>query len=118
MANFCGTTTSNGIKLTKAQFNSVNKLLKKYEPSMEDVQLGEQSHWGIWGYDWIDFRKADDDSYDSMLDEFLNDLSRILNDEQKLVIQCIGGEKCRFPLAAMQIVVTKGNVLYSHPFSS
>lgn len=118
MANFVGTTSSNGIDITPKQYNAIQKLLKRYHFSMEDVHIGSETHFGIWGYDWLNIIPIVDSepNYDAndVCDEFLNALRVIFTPKQRLIIQCVGHEKCRFPLAAMQITVTKDKVEWWH----
>jgi hypothetical protein len=114
MANFMGVTSSNGIILDDDQKKQVDALLEKYVLSMEDVQTDDgDGGFGFWGYSWlfiIAATKEGEPEGDEVTDDFLDELSHILHKDQKLIIQCVGNEKCRFPLAAMQIVVTPGEV--------
>ena len=110
MANFMGVTSSNGIILDDNQKKQVDALMEKYHFNfMEDVQTAtSDGKFGIWAHNWLDIRdKAEDqDSIEVFFEEFRH----VLYKDQKLIVQSIGNTKCRFPLAAMQIVVTPGEV--------
>lgn len=110
MATFIGVTSSNGITLDDGQKKQVDALMEKYHLNfMEDTQTSNSDgEFGFWGYDWLDIRDKAEDQCST--EEFFEEFSHILHEGQKLIVQCIGNEKCRFPLAAMEIVVTPGKV--------
>jgi len=118
MANFNGGTASNGVKLDADQQVKVKTLLEMYCLNMEDanVEIDKDGEFCIWGYDWLNIGavpKRDDltpDEDENMVEEFFEELSHILHKGQQFIVQCVGNEKCCFPLAAMQIVVTSDGV--------
>ena len=104
MANFEAVTVSNGARVKDIE--AVKRLLGLYEPN-SDVTIGLTEEWlNIYGYDWPKIFKndADDEECDEdFFEEFLQRLAPLL--AEPLLIQCIGHEKCRFPLSAMQVLV-------------
>lgn len=114
MANFEGVTASNGAKIIPGKENEVEELLNAYNPSGEITMIVENGHISIYGYDWIYMEKVDEDGSldcdnEDATEEFLEELAPLL--EEVLVVHCIGNEKCRFPLGAMEIVVTPPSLL-------
>jgi len=114
MANFTGRTSSKPCKVTDPE--AVQAILDKYtsdagigEPEVVFELRGDELN--IWGYDWIGVDIYDDDGEYNPdgLDKIIEELQPYIEDE--LVIHCIGGERCRFPLSAMQFVITKDKIV-------
>lgn len=102
MANFEAITASNSAKVKKG----VTALLEKYnliESHYEvEIELNKyKDRIEIYGYEW--FCIYDPKSGEYATDEFLKELAPYLQEE--LIIQCIGHEKCRYPLSFWQITV-------------
>jgi hypothetical protein len=105
MANFIGVTASSGAKIKAGKKEEVEKLIAEYPTMMEDgcIELDAQGHIHIYGYDWLNITKKGDEDYNDYTEEFLVRLAPLL--AEKLIIHCVGNEKCRFPLASMCIEV-------------
>lgn len=114
MATFEAVTSSNGISVTDPE--AVKRLIGRYriQPDAEVHVTGKT--FGIWGYDWLDIRKVDGDEPDDhdATEEFFEELRPLLAEGQTLVVQSVGWEKCRFPLCAMAVVVTKERVAFHY----
>jgi len=117
MANFTGRTVSKPCKVTDPK--AVQAILNKYD---YDAGIGEPEvvfelrgdELNVFGYDWLDGNAIG--SYDKDgeynpdgLDNLIEALQPYIEDE--LVIQCVGGERCRFPLSATQLVITKTKIV-------
>ena len=118
MANFIGVTASSGAKIKAGKKEEVEKLIAEYPTMMEDghIELDAQGHIHIYGYDWLQITKKDTEDYEDYTDEFLTRLAPLL--AEKLIIHCVGNEKCRFPLSALCIEVNptgKQAVVFTHP---
>lgn len=116
MANFEAVTSSNGLKVLPEQAVPLKALLDKYviEPELDtDIKDGE---FAIYGYFWFSVYAVNKDEPDGvdwdteMTDEFLNELRQFVPEGEKFIIQSIGYEKCRYPLSAMAIVVSRDKV--------
>ena len=139
MANFEGRTTSNGILLTKEQYDAVMKYMKGWEFTMEDIMFGEDTpnkdglyEFGLWGYDWLnilpyeekpdewddevqgEFEPEPDYSCNDDVEGFLEGLKAFIPSDQELVINCIGATELRFPFAAMEIKINSKNIEWKH----
>jgi hypothetical protein len=68
--------------------------------------------WGIWGYDWLSVYPGGDDLHDDdpVTEQFLEGLKAHIPEGQELIINCIGAEKLRFPLAAFAVRITREKV--------
>ena len=127
MANFCGVTVCDGIKVTKKQRAALDKILAKYHFAMEDIQLGQEDEFWICGYDWLnivgmvpvekgmpDEGKLEPDPNDEDVSEdFFEDIRKILVKGQQLVITCVGNEKLRYA-SGMKVTVTPEKVEWVH----
>jgi len=122
LANLVARTASNA-----ALFDSgVEEVLERFVVSFgSEIHLSvEQAGYNtdarfvrLWGYDtpevWhaSDARDYDNDVLedypDDVFEEFLEELGRHLLPGGTFIVQCVGGEKCRFPLVAYQWEVTK-----------
>jgi len=114
MANFVATTSSNGVKITDTK--GLDKLLERYAIVGEDINAEcNDGEFSIWGYDWLSvYPNIDGEiNYDEdCLDEFLNELRAFIPAGERFVIQSIGATKCRYPLSAQAIIVTREKVEY------
>lgn len=102
MANFCSVTASNGAKLKPGSAAIIWEwFLNDHFQLCCDVDLDTANDWlHISGEDWLDIA---DDNDEEALPQFLEELAPHL--EEPFMIQCVGNEKCRFPLSAMEVTV-------------
>jgi len=109
MADCFGVTASSGAKIKKGKVEEVMRLLDKYDFSCGlEYQIINDSI-EIFGYVWPELRLKDTDGdFDDCFDKFLDELYPLLS--ETLVIQAIENQKCIFPLAAMEIIVTPQGV--------
>lgn len=117
MANFEATTASSGVKVMDVE--AVKELIDLYDfPSELTVEVIEDGMLYIYGYEWFDASRwmrncdGDEEEYEDMGDEFLENLRPLIAEEDGLIIDCIGGEKCRWPLSAMRIIVKRDGISY------
>lgn len=112
MANFLCITASNRVEVKRASLKALKEYLSTFVTSGEsgDMVHLEDTFLEIYGYDCFQVQKWSEDETlelgDSERDvtaEFLIGLAKFL--KQPLVVQCIGHEKCRFPLAAWEYKV-------------
>ena len=142
MANFIGTTASSG-GFKPADREGFLAWLEGFDFRMEDINVGldEDGNFFLYAYDWLDVVRntftpeeeaklradnglgPDDDiedyKHDALMDregdlgDFTNGIQQFMADGDKFTIHCVGSEKCRFPLSAMEIIVTKNGVKYN-----
>lgn len=106
MANFIGVTASSGAKIKSDMLEALKALIEKYDfsgwpPTIEETEDGACIQ--IDGYDWFDAQPIESEDCESDFEGFLRELAPML--EEPLTIQCIGSEKCRFPLSAWECTV-------------
>ena len=116
MSDFFGITASSGARLKKGKKDKVEKLMDKY-----DFTYGLNCEVGggrieIWGEDWphLYLKSKNVDINNDVFEEFLEELGPFL--DEYLVIQAVGNEKCIFPLAAIEIIVTQKGVVRRNGF--
>jgi hypothetical protein len=111
MANFEGTTASNGAKINPRKAKAIMAIVEDYNFAGGDIDvMVEDNKLHIYGHAWLDVQKADnDEQWEDCIDEFLTRLAPLL--KEPLIIQCIGAEKCRYPLSAMQVSVTPAGAI-------
>ena len=116
MANFEARTASSGARIKAGKEEEVSHLFDRY---VFPGDLTIETYGGVlevYGYEWPYAEKVSEDGsvdpeQEDCFEDFLQALAPLL--EEELVINCIGGEKCRFPLSAMEIKVTPdGEVQY------
>lgn len=110
MANFEGITACSGAKMKK----EVKKYLEKFNISGEDIHVGldDKGHFMFYGYCWPNIYEASDkDMEQDVSEEFFRGLKKFIKNDV-LVIEMIGHEKCRFPMAAQQIIIKKDSVKF------
>ena len=121
MANFEGTTASNGARIVEGKEVELQEIISRYgfgecSCDIQNTAGGKELH--IWGYDWLDIQHNDadyeDGGHDPCGDEFYKLIAPFLT--EPLVIQCIGAEKCRFPLSAMEVKVRPSGVIEWNQF--
>lgn len=127
MANFCGITASNGVKVknVKKLQNYLSGFTFGSEGSIEHSL--DESMLYLWGNDWFSvypLAKSSNglpdpdgeiDHDNECGDDFFKGLQSFLKED--MVIQCIGSEKCRFPLASWEIKIpVKGKIIYNQGF--
>ena len=113
MANFVATTASSGARIKKEKRKELEAYLEGFSTDSEDVELviedGEEPTIEIYGYGWftvwekVDNEEGEEEVVDfdtEKTDEFLLGLAPFL--AEPLIIQSVGNEKCRFPLAAWE----------------
>jgi hypothetical protein len=112
MANFEGVTASNSPKIIRGKEGDVLVLIAQYSFNgisvllMPDGPDGPDTRIHFYGYDWpyVIFPAENDEDYrEDVLEEFLARLALFL--AEPMVIHCVGYEKCRFPLSAMEVKV-------------
>jgi hypothetical protein len=109
MTDFLGTTASSGVKVTDPE--KVKELIEKYHIDT-GIELGPDGILRIYGHDW--FAVWDEETLrQCCTDEFLEELRQYIPPQEKLIIQSVGHEGCRYPLSAQEIVVTREDVRYS-----
>jgi hypothetical protein len=115
MADFVAVTSSSGVRVTDRE--KVQALLERFhtEPAGEWTD----DLFGFWDYEWfavypmVEIGGEKEPDYDAdATDEFLKELAQFIPEGERLVIQSVGHEKCRFPLGGQSIVVTPGGVEY------
>jgi hypothetical protein len=123
MGTFVGVTASNGARIREGKEEEVLMLIEKYNFQTEDgphpfigglVCRIENGSIEIWGYEWPEWtvgpkNDEDNDGCTNYFLEFLEKLAPFL--AEALVIHSIGNEKCVFPLAAVEIKVTRRGVV-------
>lgn len=111
MADFCAVTSCDPVTLDKDQIAAVDALYKNYYiPNLEYGPFEDDNNLGFWLYDSFQVFDNDED-YNDVTDEFLDELSKILKEDQVLKICTAGHEKLRYT-AATQITVKKDAVEY------
>jgi len=111
LANFMGITASNGIKLKKG----ADEYLERFHFSGEDANVGIDGGGCLffYGYSWLTvYKRTDPGEDEDCEDEFFQGLRQFVPEKSKLIIQRIGYEKCRFPLSAQSISITRRRVTY------
>jgi len=112
MADFYAVTSSDPITLDKDQIDAVDALYNNYYiPNLEYGPFEGDNSFGFWMYDTFQVLDNDED-YNDVTDEFLEELSKILKEGQVLKICSAGHEKLRYT-AATQITVKKDKVEYT-----
>ena len=104
MADFGAVTASSGAKVTDIE--AVRQLLKKYDIEGLEYKVTNDGYFYVYGYEYFSVY-TEENGYAT--EEFLEELSTYL--DEILVIQSIGGEKCRFPLSATEIIITPAHLL-------
>lgn len=98
MANYYGTTVSEGGKLKKDSKPEVDKIIEKYAFGNESgltVRVNEDNEIEIYGDDSTYAYLAEDEDHDEdCMDDFLNELSPFI--EETLIVKEVGNEKCRY----------------------
>ena len=127
MANFVGTRTCNdNARVTNIE--EARKVFGKYEfPDMYNASVGDDGVIQIYGDEWLQVIPAPPETCDrcgldnyececterwdnDILEDFLQDIQPYI--ETELIIQMIGKEKCIYPLAAIQVKVTKDRIVW------
>ena len=116
MANFIAVTASSGARIKDGKRKELEAYLEKYSTDSEDGELakiedGEEPTLEIYGYGWFTvWEKFTNEDGEEEIDfdtektnEFSLGLAPFL--AEPLVIQLVGNEKCRFPLAAWECKV-------------
>jgi hypothetical protein len=125
MANFLSVTASNGAEVKEDKIQELKKYLSTFATNGEDgdmVQIEETPFKiYIYGYDWFQAHRYNEDSVNEEIDfdtevteEFLIGLAEFL--KEPLIVQYIGHEKCRFPLAAWEYKVYPNGKLEHNGF--
>jgi hypothetical protein len=120
MANFEGTTASSGAKLVKGtDENGLLNIISEYGTGECNVTV-ENGEIAIWGYDYFqacllppddpDVEWDDQDRTDELLERIAPYLA------EPLIIHCVGAEKCRFPLSAVEIKVNPSGLVEWNTF--
>ena len=124
MANFEGVTACNGAKIPANKRVPLKIFLEKYRYGELSVGIDNEGFFIFNGYEWPciysglrdedSVMTSDIDPYEDMSDEFYDGLREFMPNNQKnpLIIHAIGYEKCRYPLSAMEIIITKKKVRY------
>ena len=121
MANFEGTTASNGARIVEGKEAELQEIISRYgfgecSCDIQNTAGGKELH--IWGYDWLDIQHTDadyeDGGHDPCGEEFYQLIAPFL--VEPLVIQCIGAENCRFPLSAMEVQVRPSGAIEWNQF--
>jgi len=114
MANFEGVTASNSPAIKPDKIDKIKEIVDRY--CLNELACGVRDGClELYGYDFFYVSANEpndmDDEYDKT-DNFLKEIAPLLL--EKLVIQSVGSEKCRFPLAAQEIVVLpNGDITYN-----
>lgn len=107
MANFEARTASSGARIQTDKEQDVDALLARYNFSSELIVAVERGVLYVYGYDWLYAERVlegdDDLDQENCFDDFLKELAPMLS--EPLLIQSIGAEKCRFPMAAVEVLV-------------
>ena len=127
MATFVGVTTSSGAKIKEEKIQELRTYLSMFNTAGEDgemVHLEETSFTiDIYGYGWLyvsryiegSVPEANDfEAEEYSLEEFLRGLAEFL--KEPLIVQCIGNENCRFPLAAWECKIHPDGKLEHNSF--
>jgi hypothetical protein len=115
MANFLGITASNGAEIKVEKILELEKYLSTFATSGEDGDMvhieDTPSKIYVYGYDWFQAHRYVEGSVSEEIDfdtevteEFLIGLAQFL--KEPLIVQCVGHEKCRFPLSAWQYKIS------------
>jgi hypothetical protein len=114
MANFDATTASNGAKIKDGTKEAVEAIIDKYIFNELTVQISDK-YLEVYGYDWLNVGKDGEDEDDmDFAQEFLEEIAPFL--AEPLIIQCVGAEKCRFPLSAMEVKVNPDGIIEWNQF--
>jgi len=112
MANFDAVTASNEPRIMSVYLGTVQGIISKYTSSVSIVL--ENDVLCIYGYDWFQMYAPFDEDLDflneDISEDFLKEIAPYL--AEPLIIHCVGSEKCRFPLSAIEITVTDGLIKY------
>jgi hypothetical protein len=126
MANFLGITASNGAEVKEDKIQELKMYISTFATSGEDwdmVQIEETPpKIYIYGYDWFQAHRYVEGGVNGEIDfdtevteEFLIGLAEFL--KEPLIVQCIGHEKCRYPLAAWQYKIHPNGKLEHNDFN-
>ena len=113
MANFEAVTASSGMQIKKRDLEKFETLLKKYAFGEITTEVDESGWFHFYGYEWPVIYDMEDNNRDNDLTEkFYEELRPFVPKGKQFIIQCIGGEKCRYPLSATEIVITRRGIKY------
>lgn len=115
MADFMGITSCNGAKIPVNKRVGLSEYIRQFNFGGGDLTVGLDvgDTFHFYGYEWPYIRLIEDeDNGIDSTDEFFEGLKQFVG-KQPIKIQMIGYEKCRWPLSAMEVVITKKKVTYN-----
>lgn len=113
MANYYGTTVSEGGKLKEESKDAFNAIVEKYVFGNEDdlhIEINSENQISIWGEDGAQAYRVGDEDHDAdVMDDFLNELSPLI--ETPLIVKEVGNEKCRYVCAYAYVLIPNETVV-------
>jgi len=96
MANYYGTTVSEGGKLKPASKEAVEAIIAKYNFGELNVRVSEENELEVWGECSTEAYDIDDKERDGgeIFDQFLSEITPYL--DETLIVSEVGNEKCRY----------------------
>lgn len=111
MANYYGTTVTDGGKVAPENVEKVRAIIAKWSRMGSEgeisAEVSDSGELAVWGFDdFYIYDTEDEDSYDDLTEHYLKELCPFI--VEPLIIKSVGNEKCRYVGAGAWIVHQNG----------